>query len=185
MKTIITLALLIIAMPLQSQSNRIYSVSINGGGFFPIEKLSNSIETGYNFGIDLETRKSSFALFGSGKVNQVKAYRWNFDSYGMPIMEKWTYTIGEVSAGGRWYLGNSKPLSGSVDLALSIYTGNYFQKIPWGIQPGFGGNVPISRKLTANLNVKINVLEVDKWETYAGVYLGLRFSFGNLNESEN
>ena len=185
MKTIITLALLIIALPLQSQSNRIYSATISGGGFFPIEKLSNSVETGYNLGIDLETRKSNFALFGSGKINQVKANRWNFDSYGMPIMEKWTYSIGEITAGGRWYLGHPDKLNANLDLGVGIYTGNYFQKIHWGIQPGFGGNVPISKKLSANLNVKINVLEADEWETYAGVYLGLRYSIGNLNKSKN
>ncbi len=176
MKTLITLALLIIAMPLQSQSNRIYSVSINGGGLFPIEKLSNSIETAYNFGIDIETRKENFALFGSGKINMVNASRWFFDPYGMPLMKMWTYTIGETSAGGRWYLGQPDRLNANVDLGLGIYTGNYYDKMHWGIQPGIGANIPLTKNLEANLNVKVNVIEVEDWETYAGIYLGIRYS---------
>lgn len=176
MKTIITLALFIITLPLQSQSNRNYSVSINGGGFFPTGDLFNNLATGYNAGIDIETRKENFALFGSGKINMVKAPRWFFDPYGMPLVKMWTYTIGEITGGGRWYWGEIDNPNLNLDLGLGIYTGNYLNKIHWGIQPGFGGNFPISKKLSANLNVKINVLEVEEWETYAGVYLGLRYS---------
>lgn len=176
MKSIIILALVIIAIPSFTQSNRIYSVLVSGGTTIPLEKFSDRVYTGYNAGIDLETRKDNFAIFGSGKINQVKANRWNFDSYGMPIMEKWTYTIGEISAGGRLYLGNSDPFSGNADLAFSIYTGNYFQKIPWGIQPGIGGNVNITKKLSVNLNMKVNVIENEDWETYAGIYLGFRYN---------
>ncbi len=55
MKSIFTLALLIIVFPLQSQTNRIYSVSISGGVFIPAENLSGSLNTGYNAGIDVET----------------------------------------------------------------------------------------------------------------------------------
>jgi len=185
MKTIITLALLIVAIPLQSQSNRIYSAAINGGGFFPIEKLSNSVETGYNFGIDLETRKNNFGIFLASKLNIVhfKITAVEFE-YGIEQEIKY-FTIGEITGGGRWYLGQPDKLNANVDLGLGIYTGNYYQKVHWGIQPGFGGNVPISKKLSANLNVKINVLEVEEWETYAGVYLGLRYSFSNLYKSEN
>jgi hypothetical protein len=176
MKTLITLALLIIAMPLQSQSNRNYSVSINGGGFFPAGKLSNSLETGYNFGIDLESRKSDLGIFLTSKLNfvyyEVITVEFEFESE--PVKKK--FTIGEITAGGRWYWGQADKLNANLDLGLGIYTGNYFQKIHWGIQPGFGVNFPISMKLSANLNVKINVLEVEEWETYAGVYLGLRYS---------
>lgn len=181
MKTIITLVLLTLTIPSFTQSNRIYSISVNGGTIIPLEKLSDRFNTGYNAGIDLETRKENFALFASGRVNQVKGYRWYFDPYGMPMLGKWTYTIGEISAGGRWYLGNSKPLSANADLAFSIFTGNYFQKIPWGVQPGIGGNVNINKKLSVNLNIKVNVFEEEEWVTYAGVYLGLRYS---LNESK-
>lgn len=112
-----------------------------------------------------------------GRINQVKGLRWFFDPYGMPILGKWTYTIGEISAGGRWYLGNSKPLSANIDLALSIYTGNFFRKIPWGFQPGIGGNVNLSKNLSANLNLKVNILEDNDWETYIGIYSGVRYSF--------
>lgn len=178
MKTIITLALLIIAMPLQSQSNRIYSVSINGGGFFPSGDRFGSLSTGYNAGVDIETRKSNFGIFLGSKLNLVKYKSITYEmQFGVePVFE--TMTIGEITAGGRWYLGEPDKLNANLDLGVGIYTGNYFQKIHWGIQPGFGGNVPISKKLSANLNVKINVLEVEEWETYAGVYLGLRYSFG-------
>ena len=176
MKTLITLALLAITLPSFTQTNRIFSVSIIGGTTIPLEKFADRINTGYNAGIDVETRKENFAIFGAGRINQVKAYRWNFENYGMPVMEKWTYTIGEISAGGRWYLGNSKPFSGNVDLAVSIYTGNYFQKIPWGIQPGIGGNVKITKNLSANLNLKVNIFEEEDWLTYLGLNLGLRYS---------
>jgi hypothetical protein len=178
MKTLITLALLIISLPLHSQFNRIYSVSINGGGFFPTGKLSNSLETGYNLGIDLETRKNNFGFFLASKLNIVhfKITTVEFE-YGIEQEIKY-FTIGEITAGGRWYWGQPDKLNANLDLGLGIYTGNYFQKIHWGIQPGFGGNFPISKKLSANLNVKINVLEVEEWETYAGVYLGLRYSIG-------
>lgn len=185
MKTIITLVLLIVVMPLQSQSNRIYSAAISGGGFFPTGDLFGNLATGYNAGIDIETRKNFFGIFLGSKLNLVKYKSMAYEmQYGIePVFE--TMTIGEITAGGRWYWGQPDKLNANLDLGLGIYTGNYFQKIHWGIQPGFGGNVPISRKLTANLNVKINVLEVGKWETYAGVYLGLRYSFVNSNESEN
>lgn len=178
MKTIITLALLIVAMPLQSQSNRIYSISINGGGFFPIGKLSNSLETGYNLGIDLESRKSDLGIFLASKLNFVhyEVITVEFEFENEPVKKE--FTIGEITAGARWYWGHPDKLNANLDLGVGIYTGNYFQQIHWGIQPGFGGHVPISKKLSANLNVKINVLEVEEWETYAGVHLGLRYSIG-------
>ncbi len=177
MKTIITLALFIIAMPLQSQSNRIYSVSINGGGFFPSGDRFGSLSTGYNAGVDIETRKSNFGLFLGTKLNLVKYQGITYEmEVGVEPPDLETMTIGEITAGARWYWGVIDKLNLNLDLGLGIYTGNYFQKIHWGIQPGFGGSVPVSRKLSANLNVKINVLEVEEWETYAGVYLGLRYS---------
>lgn len=176
MKTLITLALLIIAMPLQSQSHRIYSVSISGGGFFPTGDLFGNLATGYNAGIDIETRKNNFGIFLGSKLNFVKyksmAYEMQFGIE--PVFE--TFTIGEISSGARWYWGVIDRPNLNLDLGLGIYTGNYLHKIHWGIQPGFGGSVPISKKLSVNLNVKINVLEVEEWETYAGVYLGLRYS---------
>ncbi len=63
MKTILTLVVLINVMPLQSQSNRIFTISLNGGGFIPVEKFSGMVNSGYNFGIDLETRKNNVAIF--------------------------------------------------------------------------------------------------------------------------
>lgn len=176
MKTMITLALLIITMPLQSQSNRIYSAAINGGGFFPSGDRFSSLATGYNAGIEIETRKNNFGLFLASKLNLVKYKSMTYEmQYGIePVFE--TFTIGEITAGGRWYWGVIDRPNLNLDLGLGIYTGNYFHKIHWGIQPGFGGNLPISKKLSANLNVKINVLEVEEWETYGGVYLGLLYS---------
>lgn len=177
MKTTASLILFFISFNFFAQSNRIYSISVNGGVIIPIENLSNSLKTGYNAGIEIETRKNNFAVFGSGKINQVETPRGTFDPYGMPIIEMWTYTIGEISAGGRWYLGNSKPLSANVDLAFSIYTGNFFQKIPWGVQPGIGGNFNITKKLSANLNIKANIIEDEDWVTYLGFYSGVRYNF--------
>lgn len=173
MKTIITLALLIIAMPLQSQSNRIFSFSINGGGFLPSGDRFSSLATGYNAGIDIETRKNYFGIFLGSKLNLVKYERIIYTDI---EPEYKTMTIGEITGGGRWYWGEIDNPNLNLDLGLGIYTGNYLHKIHWGIQPGFGVNFPISKKLSANLNVKINVLEVEEWETYAGVYLGLRYS---------
>lgn len=86
-------------------------------------------------------------------------------------------TAGELSAGGRWYLGDSKPLSANIDLALSLYTGNFFQNIPWGFQPGIGGNVKLNDHLTANLNIKVNILEDEDWVNYISLFSGLRYSF--------
>ncbi len=178
MKTILALSIFLISINLFSQNNRIYSVSINGGGLFPIEKLSNSIETGYNFGIDLETRKNNFGLFLSSKLNfvQYKSPSIILIKYGIE-QDKKTFTIGEITAGGRWYLGKSDKLNANLDIGLGIYTGNYYDKIHWGFQPGIGANFPFIKNLAANLNVKVNVIEVDEWETYLGISLGLRYNF--------
>lgn len=174
MKTIITLALLAIAIPSFTQSNRIYSISVNGGVFSPSGDRFNSFATGYNAGLDIETRKSYFGIFLGSKLNLVK---YESIIYTEIEPEYKTMTIGEITAGGRWYWGEPDKLNANLDLGVGIYTGNYFQNIHWGIQTGFGGNVPISKELSANLNLKINVLEVEEWETYAGVYMGLRYSF--------
>ncbi|MEO8515079.1 MAG: hypothetical protein ABI543_16095 [Ignavibacteria bacterium] len=176
MKSIITLALLLITLPSFSQSNRIYSVAVNGGGFFPVSEINN-ISTGYNIGIDIESRKNNFGLFLGSKLNFLKyKYVINLFENGYEPKNN-TMTIGEITAGGRWYWGHPDKLNANLDLGLGIYTGNYYQKPHWGIQPGIGGNVLLTKNLAANLNVKVNVIEVEDWETYAGIYLGLRYSF--------
>jgi len=182
MKTILTLALLIIVFPLQSQTNRIYSVSLNGGVFIPAENLSGSLNTGYNVGIDLETRKSNFGIFLGSKLNLVKYKSVTYTMENEPIPELKTLTISEFTAGIRWFWGHPKFLHTNIDLGLGIYAGNFYQKVNWGIQPGLGGNLPINSKISANINLRVNILEVkdeiiNKWETYWGMYLGIKYSF--------
>lgn len=174
--SLITLAVLL-SVNLYAQPNRIYSISLMGGITIPTENLADQFNTGYNIGIELETRKNSFALFTSARVSIVTSPILAIEFELSEDKTYWIYTLGEISAGGRWYLGNSKPLSANIDLALSIYTGNFFRKIPWGFQPGIGGNVNLSKNLSANLNLKVNILEDNDWETYIGIYSGVRYSF--------
>lgn len=65
MKFLLSLTALAVILSMQNnaQSNRIYSISVNGGCFIPVEKFSNRVNSGYNFGIDLETRKNNAAVF--------------------------------------------------------------------------------------------------------------------------
>jgi len=178
MKTIITFALLAIAIPSFTQSNRVYSFSVNGGVFFPSGERFSSLATGYNAGIDIETRKNYFGIFLGSKLNLVK---YESIIYSDIEPEYKTMTIGEITGGLRWYWGATDKPNLNLDLGLGIYTGNYLHKIHWGVQPGFGASLPFSKRISANLNVKFNMLEIEEWETYAGVYLGLRYS---LNESK-
>ncbi|KXK55084.1 MAG: hypothetical protein UZ05_CHB002000677 [Chlorobi bacterium OLB5] len=177
MKTTASLILFFISINIFTQSNRIHSISLNVGLIIPVEKLSGIMNSGYNAGLDIETRKNNFAVFAAGKLNIVKNKLTVIEFEYYYNEKKWERTIGEITAGGRWYLGDSKPFSANVDLAISIYTGNFFQKIPWGFQPGIGGNFNITKKLSANLNMKANVIEGEDWVTYLGFYSGVRYSF--------
>lgn len=172
-----TVIITIITTHTFTQSNQVYSISINGGVIIPAGQLSNSSNTGYNAGIDFETRKNNFAVFAAGKLNIVKNKLTVIEFENYYNEKKWERTIGEITAGGRWYLGDSKPFSANVDLAFSIYTGNFFQKIPWGFQPGIGANINISKNLSANLNMKADLIEDENWVTYMGFYSGVRYSF--------
>lgn len=159
MKSLAVLILTFSTLTTFSQSKQILSASIYGGAF----GYSNN-QTGPRIGLDLEARNDRFGVY--------------FNSTGNFLFDDRESKIIEFSMGLRWYLGDMKKLSGSVETGLSYnifrgsYSGNYL-----GINLGLGLNYPVSKDLDINLKGKFNLYPKNYVSAYGGMQLGLRFYF--------
>lgn len=162
MKTIMTFALMLYALNIASQSNQLFSAAINGGAF---AYGDNNI--GPTTGIDIEARHNNFGLFLSSTGN----FLYNNNGY----------RIIEFSAGPRWYVGNLKKLSGTIETGFGYYLrgDNSVQYGgAFGINLGAGLNYPLTNQFDIGLKGKYHITAGNYFTAvYGGFNLGIRYYF--------
>ena len=174
MKTIAAFVIIFISIGIFSQNKQYYSGTFTVGTFIPISDIKNDLETGFNFGIDLELRKKNYGVFINSNINFTKEYvnvvlfEYNID------FERRKFNIIEVNIGPRFYFGDMNDLNGNIDLGFGLYTGSYLNKLLWGPVVGAGFSYPVSKKLSIVLNSRLNVIGIDNGKPYLGIHFGIK-----------
>ncbi|MBE2227637.1 MAG: hypothetical protein IAE93_09855 [Ignavibacteria bacterium] len=177
MKTIITLALIIISSNTLTQNIQKYSSTVTAGAFFPLGSLDNRITSGYNIGLDLEVRNRVLAVYLNSKINFVKENSSTREFFSGSNDDTRAYNLIEINAGPRFLIGNMKELNVNIDLGFGLYTGSYFKETLWGPQFGAGFNYPVTTRFSVVLNGRLNVMGFDEGLPYIGLHSGLKYLF--------
>lgn len=157
MKTLITLALFIFTFTSYSQNNMIFSGALNAGAFAYADN-----QVGPSFGIDMEGRINKFSMYFSATGNFITDGSQN--------------RITEVIIGPRWYIGDLKKISGSIETGLGIYVIGS-GKNRFGFNLGAGLNYPVSKDIDLSLKGKYHLYSGGYGTTHGNVYLSLRYYF--------
>jgi hypothetical protein len=180
MKILIVILLLICSSCCNSQNKQVLSGALYFGGFFPGDDFLYYPETGFNIGVDIETRKDNFGFYLNGTYNRSKQ-RPTIITFEYPTAyEKQTVSVIEIYTGLRWYMGSHEGTNGSGEFGLGYYhTGT--TKISGGGQFGFSIgaalNYPVSHRADLSLKGRYHAFTKERYTAYGGLYLGLRYSF--------
>ena len=177
MKTALFVLLSFLSVNICAQSKQYYTGTFTAGVFIPFEKTGERVKTGYNFGMELEVRNKSIAVYLNSRINftgmNTESDRYTYDY----ITNARPYTIIELNMGPRFYFGKMKELNANIDLGFGFYTGSYKREVLWGSQAGFGFSFPVSQKLSLALNGRLNVLGIDYGQPYVGIHAGVKYIF--------
>lgn len=171
------LLLSFLSVNISAQSMQYYTGTFTAGVFIPFDKTGDRVKTGYNFGMDLEARNKSFAVYLNSRINFTKMnteselYTYDY------IINARPYTIIELNMGPRFYLGEMNELNANIDLGFGFYTGSYSRGLLWGPQAGFGINYPVSQRLSLALSCRLNVIGRDYGEPFVGIHSGVKYIF--------
>jgi len=157
---------------IHSQSKQILSTSVNAGIFTPLDLLSERINSGFRIGFDFESRNQNFGVYLSANFN-IAMYKNTTEN----LNKDMTAAIYEIDIGPRWYIGKTKKVQGNIDLGFSAFTGNYVDKLKFGLSAAVGLNVPLNKKLVINTGSRISLIGIDYFQLYATVFAGVRYNF--------
>jgi hypothetical protein len=136
-----------------SQNKQLLSFFVNAG------VSGNHKYTSFRTGFDMEARNYKFGVFLSG-------------SYAVGDRNKV-----EVSVGPRWYIGNLKKISGTIETGLGYYATGEFKNGGLGISIGGGVNYSLTNITDLNMKTKYHVLGAYFEDSYGEIFLGLRYYF--------
>lgn len=177
MKILTFLIFLCLAAGISAQNKQIYSSAFTAGTLIVHGSLGNRITNGYNLGLEFETRSKGIAVYLNSRINITKENASTQDFYWGNNDNKRSFSLIEVNAGPRFYIGNMKELYVNIDLGFGLYTGSYLRETLWGPQIGAGFNYPVTTGFSLVLNGRLNVIGFDEGFIYTGIHTGLQYTF--------
>jgi hypothetical protein len=152
-------ALFLLFLDLSAQNKFIFSIAANGGLTFTAKEYA--AETGWNSGVEFETRKKNIGVFFNSLYSNCPIEQSAYEhEYGAPTNKK-NIKILELTIGPRAYFGDLNKFNGNVEIGMGYYgftTSNKAENF-FGFNVGAGFSYPVSRNIDILTRGKIHVNE--------------------------